>query len=217
MGNTYGNVIVRADRAKVMGYLTYARKRAFVSDQEGPYVVVCAPDDVPRDLGWDFEPEDYLPFELAEELSDKLRCCAIAVHNDDNDRFAFQVWQEGQLLDDYQSPRSVVGDSDDQPDLQLDEWTPDSDRPGGSPPERWEEEDRSEGDASLLAKLFGISEHVARVRRVLNAGTEDEPRYLLSMNRHADLCALLGWPSGSVDASYRYIEQEERGGWRRVG
>ncbi len=173
MGSSYGNFNVRADQKKVAGCLKYARRPAFVSPAENGCCVVCEP------LDADFA-------ERGADLSQNLRCVVLAVMNDDDDRFMYQLWKAGELLDSHRSPGHHSAASSGPELVKPDEWTPENDLPGALTLERWDDAedstDETIGDAELLCSAFDRPHSVKQVARIpetspLDVGGGSEPPF----------------------------------------
>jgi hypothetical protein len=175
MGNFYANVTLRATATDaIVQTLSSLRRRAFVAPAIGGSTVVydqAVENGGPRELG-----------RLAEELSRRQGCAALAVLIADDDVLWYGLYRSGHLDHDYDSNPSY-----------------DTGRPPAPP---------KGGDAAVLAATFAVPGQVAELERVLRAGS-GEGGYVFEHERHADLVRLLALPDIAVAAGFQYIEAGE--------
>lgn len=177
MGSFYTNITLRTDRHDdVVAALREQGRDAFVSAPENGCVVV-----------FDRECEDQdvtVLRKLADGLSAKLRCAALAVLNHDDDVLMYSLHENGKLVDEYNSSPAYFDSG-----------------PGEEP---------SGGDASRLCRVFGATS-VAGVEAVLhgpNAAAGGDG-YVFESERHHELVEALGAPTIAVQTGFNYIEEGE--------
>lgn len=129
MGNFYTNISLKTtDHAFVASYLNEEDLDAFVAAAQKIYVCV-------------FPADDATLFDVAKELSRELSCPALAVMNHDDDVLMYHLYNDGELLDEYNScPGYFSG----------------------------EETDKIGGDADKLCEAFGNEEIRSQVADVLS-------------------------------------------------
>ena len=120
---------------------------------------------------------------LASELSRKLRCSVIAVLNHDDDILWYQLYKDGELLDEYDSSPGYF-DASAEPSA-----------PVG-------------GDAEKLCAAFG-SEKTEDVARILRKSAFDDDGYTFAFERHDDLVSALGISAFGVGTAYASFESDE--------
>jgi hypothetical protein len=209
MGTSYTNFIVKADQKRIVGYLKYARRPAYVSPIEGGCCIVCEP--LSEDIS-----------ERAADISKGVGCVVLFVGNDDDDYFQYELWRRGTLIDSHRSPSRRSSRSKRNSIVKPDEWTPDDDKVFGGASESWDDEDNDlqqpeTGDAKLLCDAFDRPNAVLKVAKVLSSTQDDDTRYVLSHAYHGDLIVPLGLPSSSYTASYEAIQAnlDEHSDWVR--
>ena len=109
---------------------------------------------------------------LASRLSGKLRCPVLAVLNHDDDILWYQIYENGNLTDEYDSSPGYF-------DPEAEPCAPVG------------------GDAQRLCVAFGVS-NTATVESVLRKSSYDEEGYASACERHADLLRALGLPECAV-------------------
>jgi hypothetical protein len=120
---------------------------------------------------------------LASHLSDSLHCPVLAVIDHDDDILWCQLYEDGELTDDYDSTPGYFD--------ALAEPSP----PAGR-------------DAQRLCAAFGASD-VNAVERILRKSSYDEDGYAFAHERHADLVRALGLPDFAVLKAYASFERGE--------
>ena len=120
---------------------------------------------------------------LALQLSFELHCPVLAVLNHDDDILCYWLYNNGELLDRYDSAPGFLDTS----------ATPSN--PAG-------------GHAEKLCKAFG-SKDMANVDTILSKPFGDKDGYIFAVDRHADLAKALGLPMYGVGFGYSYIERGE--------
>lgn len=175
MGNFYTNITLRTnDQDSVVDYLNRASRSAFVSPVYQGYV--CVFDEVCDSQ------DDREISALSSALSKRLKCPAIAVLNHDDDIFWYQVYDNGVLVDSYDScPGYFAGAI--------------SGGPGGS-------KRPVGGNPAKLCQLFVTPEDRQEEIRAILSGPAT-----FAVERHMALFETLGLPTFSVGAGYNYIEE----------
>lgn len=177
MGSFYTNITLRTDRLdEVVSALREQGRDAFVSAPLNGSLVV-----------FDRESEDQdtaVLRSLADSLSGKFRCAALAVLNHDDDVLMYSLHENGKLVDEYNSSPAYFDSG-----------------PGEEP---------SGGDASRLCRAFGVAS-VAGVEAILhgpNAAAGGDG-YVFESERHHELVEALGTPTIAVQTGFNYIEEGE--------
>jgi hypothetical protein len=120
---------------------------------------------------------------MARRLSGEFRCPLLAVLNHDDDILWYQLYRDGELLDEYDSrPNNFKEEAED------------------SGPEG--------GDAEKLCSAFGV-DAVERVESILRKPSFDEGVYIFAMERHADLVEALGISPFGVGAGFDHVSIDE--------
>lgn len=90
LGNFYSNITLSTDqRDKVVQFLNKKKTTAYVHAEEG---FVCV-----------FPKSDEVLFPLAEKLSSQFKCLSLAVMNHDDSMLLYQLFRDGEFVDDYNS------------------------------------------------------------------------------------------------------------------
>lgn len=215
MGAMYTNLTLRGPRLDaVLSYLNAQKISAYVAEPQPGIVVVF---DELSDTQ-----DDRIITARAAALSQQFACGALAVLDHDDDVLAYWLYENGALLDHYDSlPGYFIGED--------------------MPP--------SGGDAAALCRVFGVdAAQVDAVQRILSASsappdfdvsptelmnvmmhqpekapelmaklmgrsTEDDPdapaNYFMAMDRYAALVKALGLPDCVVSAGFTYIARGE--------
>ena len=169
MGAFYTNLTVRGpSRDQVISAL--GDRRAFVSGTVNSCTVVLDEACESQDM--------QILSELAARLSSRLSCPVLAVLIHDDDVLCYELWKQGDRLDQYNSRPGYFED------------VPEGDRPSG-------------GDAAILAKAFGVADP-APIESILRKGGDD--KFTFESDRHQELVSALGIPDFAVGAGYTYAE-----------
>jgi len=177
MGSFYTNITVSGPSdADVISFLTETGRRAYVSPTHRGFTVIY-------DEACEAQDTDVLSV-LAEELSAKFDCPALAVLNHDDGVLFYRLFISGVLRDEYVSAPDAFD---------------------------MDEEDVAEvaGDAALLCEIFGVEGKEDRVREIL----ADRTKYKFEYERHGQLLSALGLPQVAVGLGYDSIaatKQPER-------
>jgi hypothetical protein len=179
MGNFYTNITLKGPlQDKVAGALAKMDRTAFVSPTVDGYTVI-----------YDAECDDQDPriiSRLTGDLSRRLACPAIAFLNHDDDILWYQLYGNGELIDEYNSA----------PDYFDFEAKGEPSRPAG-------------GDPDKLVQAFGISADTKALEKVLRTSSLDEDGFVFAYERHQALVGLLGMPPFGVACGFNYVSQGE--------
>lgn len=171
MGNFYTNITVKGPSQKELADFIQAQGRtAHVSNTVRSYTVVfdqkCEEQDT-RVLA-----------KLSSKLSSKLRCPALAVMNHDDDILLYQLYDNGKLVDDYNSCPDYFSTRAKSP----------------RPPQG--------GDLKKLADTFGVEYPGDEATLILRRND-----YAFAVDRHEELARALGMPDFVAGLGYHYLEQ----------
>jgi hypothetical protein len=170
MGNFYTNFTLRGPKPAAVAK-ALAGRNAFVTPEQDGCVVVF-------DEQSDEQDQDTIT-ELASRLSETFRCPVLAVLNHDDDIFWYQLYENGELSDEYDSSPGYFEETEELP------------APTG-------------GDAQKLCRAFGAGDPAA-IEVILRKSAFEEEGYVFAFERHSDLVKALGIPSFGVAAGYGYI------------
>ena len=115
---------------------------------------------------------------LASQLSTDLSCPVFAVLIHDDDVLVYELWDKGDRLDQYNSCPGYFDDA------------PEGDQPSG-------------GDATILAKAFGVGDAVP-IESILRRGGEE--KYVFESERHQELIRALGIPDFAAGVGFTYAK-----------
>ncbi|MGZ5640025.1 MAG: hypothetical protein ACXWIT_25535 [Burkholderiales bacterium] len=115
--------------------------------------------------------------ELAAQISSHFRCVVLAVLNHDDDILYFELHENGEKTDEYNSNPAYFDDH------------AESDAPRG-------------GDADRLCSVFGASDDPDKVNAVLR-----DTEFVFATERHDALAHALGLPLHSVGVGYSYVSE----------
>ncbi|MDR2637704.1 MAG: hypothetical protein LBB55_05135 [Zoogloeaceae bacterium] len=173
MGAFYTNVTVRSSsREEVLSYLD--GRTAFVAPVRNGYITIY---DKQCDEG------GLHPNEFSSDISRHLNTVAFLVTVHDDDVLYFDVFENGEHRDEYDSCPNYFSEDD--------EFLP----PKGGNPE-------------VLCALFNCA-NMAAVRDVLYADDEDSEICIFATERHRVLAELLQLPASSVGHGYDYLAEGE--------
>ncbi len=176
MGNFYVNYTLRGPTQQAVAAVLAGRASIVSPSQNGCVVVFDEESD---------EQNQEVIAELASRLSGRLKCPLLAVLNHDDDILRYQLFLDGDLMDEYDSTPGYFGGSEDEED--DDESSPVSEPEGGN--------------AKLLCESFGVNA-VREVERILRKPGLSEDGYAFAFERHADLAAALGIADFGVGTSF---------------
>ena len=172
MGAFYVNYTLRGTTQAAVVSVIGGRSASVTAPRNGCVVVFDqASDD--QDLG--------AIAELASSMSRSLRCVVLATVNHDDDILFYQLYETGELTDNYDSSPNYF-DAAAEP----------------SPPVG--------GDPRRLCEAFGAAD-IQAVNGVLSKSSYDEDGYVFESERHTDLVDLLGIPNIVVGTTYADIQR----------
>ncbi len=173
MGSFYTNITLRGpDQDQVAEALAQQGRQAYVSPSVDGFTTVYEEQCETQD--------DDIIRSLASSLSAEFKCPALAVLNHDDDVLMYWLYEDGQLVDEYDSnPGYFEGRAS---------------KPTG-------------GNATKLCELME-SQDVETVASILKSRSGIKG-YLFAVGRHEDLVNALGLPTFSIAAGYEYIERGE--------
>lgn len=177
MGHFYTNITVKGpNQSDIAQVLAEQSRHALVSPSYGDLTVV---------FDEDSESQNGSVFELAKHLSRELRCIALAITNHDDSVLYYQVYERGELIDDYNSSPNYF------------------DGPPVGP---------AGGDAEVLCRVFRASrlDLIESILRHNDIADPNDLRYAFEINRHRDLAAALSLPSVAVGYGLRYLAEVDK-------
>lgn len=187
MGNFYVNHTVRAPQKDVAGLLEREGHTAFVGPTANGFTVVC-------DAECDNQDTNAIRA-LGRKLSSSLKSPVLAVLNHDDDILCYWLFEEGELIEEYNS----CPDYFDEDESDSDEGEMDSEESESTTPSRM-------SDGEELCRVFGGPGKRERVRAILTG-----EGHVFAIMAHQELVNTLGLPSGSVGSGYRYVAQGDAG------
>jgi hypothetical protein len=175
VGSFYTNITLRvADRDRVRRHLVARGLSAFLSRPEAGSLVVFERSSESQD-------PDVVD-EVAANLSDELRCSALAVTNHDDSVLVCVLFDGGRLIDEYNSAPEYFGEEVSYA--------------------------AQGGDAERISLTLGVPDRAAQVAAVL-AIQANEEGLVFETDRHAQLVESLGLPKCAVGAGYEYLRAGE--------
>src|ERR1700722_105533 len=175
MGSFYTNYTLRGLSQQAVAAALAGRSAIVTPEQDGCVVVFDEESD---------QQNSEIIAELAARLSTGFGCPLLAVLNHDDDILWYQLYVNGELMDEYNSA----------PDY-FDALEEAESAPSG-------------GDAAQLCSAFGVN-NVREVKRILTKPSLDDDGYVFALDRHSDLASALGIPSFSVGAGYELVSAGE--------
>jgi hypothetical protein len=173
MGFKYANITLQTiDQQGVALYLNTMQRNAFVLPATKGFVIVC-----------DEESDTLDPrviSNLTIQLSRRFESVSIAVINFDDDILWYQLYKNGDLLDEYNSNPDYF--------------------------ELTEHRGPIGGDAKILCEIFHKPRSFGKVGEILHA-TPGEG-YIYENDRHSDLAKALGWFTPYIRLSYGELAKE---------
>lgn len=174
MGNFYANYVLRGPSQSSVAEALAGRKSMVTPVQKGCVVV----------FDEQSEEQDMKQIaELASRLSCKLSCPVLAVLNHDDDVFWYQLHENEEATDEYDSSPGYFDPS------------AEPSAPKG-------------GNAQKLCLAFGATNAPA-VEIILRKSSYDENGYIFAFQRHIDLFQSLGLPEFGIGVSYANLERGE--------
>jgi hypothetical protein len=174
MGNFYVNYTLKGPEPQNVATALKGRK-AFVTPQKNDCVVVF-------DQQSDEQDTDQIAA-LAKKLSKQLNCPLLAVLNHDDDILWYQLYENGQLTDQYNSAPSYFEPSE-----------------NILPP--------AGGDPQKLCNAFGV-DHNNDIKDILQRPSLGNNAYFFAFERHYDLINALEISDFALFTSYATLEQNE--------
>jgi hypothetical protein len=177
MGSFYTNITLRTDRLDdVVEVLHDLERDAYVSQPQKGCLVVFDKECEEQDV-------DTIK-RLASALSSRLKTPALGVLNHDDDILMYVLYDNGKLLDEYNSSPGYFESA-----------------PGEEP---------EGGDASALGRAFGVAS-TSGVEDVLHAprASGDNDGYVFEYERHEALVASLHISTFAVGFGFNYLEEGE--------
>lgn len=177
MGNFYVNITTHKVSAEEMiEYLKSGEMSAFVIKGPDDYCTLY-------EEGCDDQNMEYIS-SLLKEISSHFSCPAFGVLNHDDDILAFELWANGEKVDEYDScPDYFLGGGD-----------------------RWDPEG---GDAEILSNLLGNGTNVKEIEKALRTSDDADENFSFAIRRHGALAKALGLPSHSIGFGYRCLSEGE--------
>jgi len=177
MGNFYVNITTRkAQSNEIIDFLK--------SNNLSAYVIVGPPDFCTiYEQICDEQDKNHISA-LLREISVRFSCPAIGMLNHDDDILAYELWSNGEKVDEYDSC------------------------PGYFDPESDEMEPKG-GNAKLLSELMGQDANEKSVEEVLRASGDGNENYVFAIERHEALAKIVGLPLHTVGYGFRYISEGE--------
>lgn len=174
MGNFYVNYTLRGPSQQAVAD-AFAERKAVIAPLHKGCVVAF-------DEKSDRQDTDLIG-NLASCLSSRFQCPVLAILNHDDDILWYQLYENGELTDQYDSTPGYF-DPAAEP----------------SPP--------TGGNATKLVTAFG-STNPTGVDRVLRKSSFDDDGYVFAFERHAELMQALGLPDYGVGTAYASFERDE--------
>lgn len=170
MGQFYTNITVKGPKQQVIGEaIAQLERYALVSPTCNQLTVV---------YDRDGENQDGSINDLAQHLSQHLRCVAFAVTNHDDSVLYYRLFKDGDLIDQYDSCPNYF----DGPPV---------------PP--------SGGNAEILCRAFDAEFNRAAVNQILHVdklANDDDQTYVWEVDRHRELVSMLLLPAIAVGTGY---------------
>jgi len=172
VGNSYTNVTVRgAAQPALIEVLRELGRRAIVTPAVNGFTTVCDKESESQD--------HHIVGSVALTLSARLQCPTWAILNHDDDVLWYQLYDCGELADEYISSANW--------------WDAES----GPPPR---------GNAVQLSRLMGAPGNAKIVQKILSRSSGIFG-YLFAINRHSDLVKALGMPLYGVGSGHKYLSR----------
>ena len=172
MGNFYVNFSVKREETQpVVDTLKRARLKAIVTPPSQGFVVVSEQESDTQDTG--------AIEEVGSLLSREVGAPVLGILNHDDDILCYWLWDQGRLVDSYNSCPDYFGESVEEP---LDRG----------------------GDAERLCEVLSAPRAVDQVDAILHADD-----YVFAIERHQALVKALGLSAHSVGCGYRYVGRGE--------
>ena len=178
MGNFYVNITLRGPKQEEIGTALKALGRtAIVSPSKNDFTTVYDAECDEQDTG--------AISAFTKELSFRLSCPGWSVMNHDDDILLYELYDKGELIDQYNSS----------PDY----FSMEADDPSGP----------KGGNADALVRLMGNSGDAAEAENIIRISSFDEDGFVFAVERHQALADCLGLPSFTVGYGYNYVSGGE--------
>jgi hypothetical protein len=177
MGNFYVNYTLRGPGQSAVAAVLAGRSAIVTPSQDNCVVVFDEESD---------EQNQEIIAELASQLSGKLRCPLLAVLNHDDGILWYQLYLNGELVDEYDSAPGYFETEDEEAAMRGPEG----------------------GDAKKLCDAFE-TDTVAEVERILRKPSAEDGGYVFAVERHDDLVGTLGIPSFGAGFSFRSFYDDD--------
>jgi len=177
MGNFYVNITTRkASAEEIIKYLKSINLTSFV---------IKGPDDYCTIYEEKCDEQDTKHISsLLKEISTNFSCPAIGMLNHDDDILAYELWSNGEKVDEYDScPGYFSGDED-----------------------RMEPEG---GDAKTMSHLLSDGTNEKEIDKILRSSGDGDVDFVFAIDRHQALAKAVGLPSHSIGYGFRYISEGE--------
>jgi hypothetical protein len=174
MGNFYTNFTLRGPSQQDVTNSMRGRSAAITPVSNGCVVVFDEESD---------GQEGQVIHSLGAQLSQIHACSVLAVVNHDDDILHYQLFNKGELVDEYNSCPDYF------------EGSEEPSRPSG-------------GDATKLCAAFGAT-NIAAVETILRKSSFDADGYGFELERHGDLVSALGLPAFAVGVGFNYFANGE--------
>ncbi len=174
MGFFYANITLQTiDQQGVALYLNTLQRNAFVLPATKGFVTVCD------------EESDGLDYRvisvLTSQLSRQFETVSIAVISFDDDILWYQLYENGNLLDKYNSNPDYF--------------------------EATEQRGPIGGDAKILCEIFHKPDSVGKVEEILHSIHGEG--YIYENDRHSNLAKALGWASPYISLTYSELKEAD--------
>jgi hypothetical protein len=177
MGNFYVNITTRKVSAEeIVNFLDSMNLSAFVIKGPDDYCTIyeerCDEQDTKHISS------------LLKDISNQFSCPAIGMMNHDDDILAYELWSNGEKVDEYDScPGYFSGDEDHM-------------EPEG-------------GDAKAISNHFSNGTNEENIGKVLRSSGDGDEDFVFAIDRHQALAKAACLPSYSVGYGFRYISEGE--------
>lgn len=177
MGNFYVNITLNGPKQKeLVDKLKSLHRTAFVSPTVNNTTTVY-------DAECDTQDTNAIS-KLSKKLSSNFSCPAWAVLNHDDDVLAWELYENGKLIDEYDSSPGNF-ESNAEPATPIG------------------------GDSEALVRLLSSAGVVAEVEKIIRTSSFDSDGFVFAYERHQALADKLGLPKFVVGFGYNYISAGE--------
>lgn len=175
VGSFYTNVTLRTPaHGRVRAHLEARGSAAYISRPEGNALVV---------FDRESEEDPATLSGVAANLSAQVECTALAIMNHDDSVLMYSLFQNGRLIDQYNSAPDYFGEA--------------------------AEHGERGGDAMRLASAFGASGAAARQLSVLLDPAGGGQNRAFATDLHEQVVELLGLPKCAVGTGYEYLDDAD--------